>query len=434
MENESFSRDELGGIVRAPETIGSPIKDAIYTPGPQERVDTCAIRSQQHILAMYGIDIPEADLVQDAIKHEEYSMSDTNGTSIDDVGNLLERHGVDVNRYDNATIAHLISELGQGHKIIVGIDAYEVIADSLPERMVEMQKDAVMERANHAVLVVDVDPRTLDVAIIDPADGRLHSVPVGRFIDAWQDSECFMMATKESPEEFIAENGSELGGTTMMHDFDKHNFPMSHVAGVDPQNTGVNQPRLGSLGQVVGAAPGLGGLGHVAGVNPQNLDVNQPRLGSLGQVAGVTPGLGGLGHVAGVDSQDMDVNQPRLGSLGQVVGASPRLGSLGQVAGFGFTTDEMNHLLNGLETAGSQGAVAIDLTGNGAIDALAFDTDGNGMLDTLALDTNSDGVMDTFATSVDLNGDGIPDVVGVDLNGDGIIDCAVDPDDFSTDY
>lgn len=366
MENESFSRDELGGIVRAPETIGSPIKDAIYTPGPQERVDTCAIRSQQHILAMYGIDIPEADLVQDAIKHEEYSMSDTNGTSIDDVGNLLERHGVDVNRYDNATIAHLISELGQGHKIIVGIDAYEVIADSLPERMVEMQKDAVMERANHAVLVVDVDPRTLDVAIIDPADGRLHSVPVGRFIDAWQDSECFMMATKESPEEFIAENGSELGGTTMMHDFDKHNFPMSHVAGVDPQNTGVNQPRLGSLGQVVGA--------------------------------------------------------------------SPRLGSLGQVAGFGFTTDEMNHLLNGLETAGSQGAVAIDLTGNGAIDALAFDTDGNGMLDTLALDANSDGVMDTFATSVDLNGDGIPDVVGVDLNGDGIIDCAVDPDDFSTDY
>ena len=458
MEDRSFSRDERGEIVRAPETIGSPVEDAMHTLGPQERVDTCAIRSQQHILSMYGIDIPEAELVQDAIKHDEYSMSDTNGTSIDDVGNLLERQGIDVNRYDNATVAHLISELGPGHKIIVGIDAYEAIADSLPERLVEMQKDAVMERANHAVLVVDVDPRTLDVAIIDPADGCLHSVPVGRFIDAWQDSDCFMMATKESPEEFIAKSGSELGGTTMMHDFDKHDFPMGHVAGVDPQDMDVNQPRLGSLGQVVGAAPGLGGLGHVAGVASQDMDVNQPRLGSLGQVVGAAPGLGGLGHVAGVASQDMDVNQPRLGSLGQVAGIAPRLGSLGQVAG--FATDETNSLLSGVGILGSQEVVALDLTGNGDVDALVFDTDGNGTLDALALDTtgdgsvdmlafdtdnngmpdafaldtNGDGALDTFATSVDLNGDGIPDLIGVDLNSDGIIDCTVDPDDFSTEY
>lgn len=455
MDNGSFSRDELGGIVRAPETIGSPVEDAMYAPGPQERVDTCAIRSQQHILSMYGIEIPETDLVQDAIKHNEYSMSDTNGTSIDDVGNLLERHGVNVNRYDNATVAHLISELGQGHKVIVGIDAYEAIADSLPARMVEMQKDAVMEKANHAVLVVDVDPRTLDVAIVDPADGRLHCVPVGRFVDAWQDSDCFMMATKESPEEFLAENRSELGGTIMMHDYDKHDFSTGHIAGIDPQDMDVNQPRLDSLGQVVGAAPGLGGLGHVAGVASQDMDINQPRLGSLGQVVGAAPGLGGLGHVAGVAPQNMDANQPRLGSLGQVVGAAPclgglghvagvvpqgmdvnqpRLGSLGQVAVSGLTTDETNSALSGVETAGSMGLVAVDLTGNGGIDALAFDTDNNGMPDAFALDTNGDGVMDTFATTTDLNGDGIPDLIGVDLNGDGIIDCTVDPDDFSTEY
>lgn len=107
------------------------------------------------------------------------------------------------------------------------------------------------------------------------------------------------------------------------------------------------------------------------------MDVNQPRLGSLGQVVGVAPSLGGLGHVAGVVPQDMGVNQPRLGSLGQVAGIAPRLGSLGQVAG--FATDETNSLLSGVGIPGSQEVVALDLTGNGDVDALVFDTDGNGI-------------------------------------------------------
>ena len=398
MKNEQFLQDKIGNIVRAPETIGSPIEDAMHAPGPQERIDSCAIRSQQHILAMYGIDVTEDILVQDAIKHNEYSLLDKKGTSIDNVGNLLERNGIDVNRYDNATVAHLISELGQGHKIIVGIDAYEAIADSLPDRIVEMQKDAVAERANHAVLVIDVDPRTLDIAIVDPADGQMHVVPVGRFVDAWQDSDCFMIATKESPEEFLNENEIELdrGGLNTMHDFEKNDLSMGHVAGVEPQNMEVNQPRLGSLGQVAGVSPNLGGLGHVAGVEPQSMEANQPRLGSLGQVAGVSPNLGGLGHVAGVELEGLEVNQTRIGSLGQESG--------------------------------------MDMNCDGILDTFALDTDGDGIPDAFAFDMNHDGAIDAFATPIDLNADGTPDLIGVDLDGDGIIDCTIDSDDFSSEY
>ena len=318
-------------------------------------------------------------------------MSDSGGTQIDDVGNLLERNGVDVNRFEKATVAHLISELGQGHKIIVAIDANEVIADSLPARMVELQKDAVLERPNHAVVVVDVDPRTLDVAIVDPSDGRLHRVPVGRFIDAWQDSDCFMMATKKSPDEFFAENGSELarGEASITHGFDKHIFPIGHVAGADPQEAAIEQPRLGSLG-------------HVAGVNSQEAAIEQPRLGSLGHVAGVNsqeaaieqPRLGSLGQVAGVDPQDLCCNQPCLGSLGHVAGGDPSC----------------------------------------CIDTFTTDMTENGVPDALVMDTNGDGMIDTLATFVDMNGDGLPDSIDVDLNGDGAIDVTLDPDDFSIGY
>ena len=262
MKNNQFAQEEDSNIMRAPELIGTPIEDAIMAPGPKERIDSCAIRSQQHVLSMYGIDISEDNLVQDAINHEEYSLEDSKGTSIKDVGNLLERNGVDINRYDNATVAHLISELGQGHKIIVGIDANEIIADSMSERIIEMQKDIICEQPNHAVVVVDVDPRTMDISIVDPADGQMHCIPAGRFVDAWKDSNCFMVSTKESPEEFISENESELsrGGIDTMKDLKKYDFATENISDFETSDIVTNQPRLGSLGQVAGVSPNLGGL------------------------------------------------------------------------------------------------------------------------------------------------------------------------------
>ena len=50
MDYNDYFKNSLKGIVDAPDTIGTPIEDALYAPGPQERIDSCAIRSQQHIL------------------------------------------------------------------------------------------------------------------------------------------------------------------------------------------------------------------------------------------------------------------------------------------------------------------------------------------------------------------------------------------------
>ena len=206
---ENFDKNMINGsIEQAPSEIGTPSEDMIFAPGPQERWDTCAIRTQQHILSMFGIDIPEHDLMMDAIKHGEYEETSGGGTSIEDAGNLLERNGINVNRYKNATIAHLISELGQGHKILVGVDAFEATADSLRERIVQIQQDRIAEIPNHALLVTAVDPVTMDVNVVDPQDGALHQIPYNRFMDAWKDSHCFMVSTEQSPSEYIASHSS----------------------------------------------------------------------------------------------------------------------------------------------------------------------------------------------------------------------------------
>ena len=110
----NVSSDVYSDIISAPDEIGTPVEDAMSAPGPQERADSCAIRAQQHVLSMYGINVSETDLVNDAIEHGEYGGSH-DGTALDDVGNLLERNGLEIHKYEGATLAHLIAELAQGH-------------------------------------------------------------------------------------------------------------------------------------------------------------------------------------------------------------------------------------------------------------------------------------------------------------------------------
>ena len=151
MESFDMQKEVYSDIVPAPRETGTTLEDAMTAPGPQERRDSCALRAQQHVLKMFGIDISEANLRKDAIAHGEYATKDHSGTLIPDVGNLLERKGIDVHRYQGATLAHLISELAQGHKIIVGIDANEVLASGI-QKPIEWLKDRIVKNPNHAVV------------------------------------------------------------------------------------------------------------------------------------------------------------------------------------------------------------------------------------------------------------------------------------------
>lgn len=160
----------------------------------QHQSDTCAIKSQQIILHSFGVDIPEEILTIEATSKGYYIPG--RGSNSQDVGSLLEDHGVSTHSKSNATIYDLMFELAQGHKIIVGVDADELWRPSF-------YNDLFGEQANHALIVTGIDtsnPFDTRVILTDPGTGDVaRSYPVAQFMDAWHDSACFMVATDEAP-------------------------------------------------------------------------------------------------------------------------------------------------------------------------------------------------------------------------------------------
>lgn len=159
--------------------------------------DTCAIKSQQLIMQDFGIHFTEDQLRNEALMYGWYN----GGTAPEDVGKLLELHGIPVSQYENANIFNLVNELAQGHKVIVGVDSGELWEDNIFDKIFEDNA------ADHALIVSGVDtsdPNNVKVILTDPGTGNLlKEYSMEDFVDAWEDSNCFMMATNDPvPEVF----------------------------------------------------------------------------------------------------------------------------------------------------------------------------------------------------------------------------------------
>lgn len=187
----------------------------IGTPGDefqQSYSDTCAIKSQQIILNEFGIPVTEDQCVQYSYEHGWYNG---HGTSFDNIGNLLDDGGVSNHQKYNANVFDLMSELSQGHKIIVGVDADELWGDSFKGWLHDFYYG---ETPNHALIVSGIDtsdPNNTMVYVTDPGNGDHNKAyPLSQFMDAWKDSTCFMVATDEpvpSTSDYMANFDYEIG-------------------------------------------------------------------------------------------------------------------------------------------------------------------------------------------------------------------------------
>ena len=195
-------RQKYGSIETAPLVIGVPGIDGKSSLVHQGYQDTCAIRCQELILRDFGIPVSENELCEEALVNGWYRPGE--GTDPDQVGNLLELHGVDVNRYKGANIFTLTSELAKGHKVIIGVDSGELWNKSFWEGL----EDKVgIQGADHALIVSGIDTsdsENVKVVLTDPGSGDIaKEYPMEQFVDAWKDSGCFMVATKSpAPLEF----------------------------------------------------------------------------------------------------------------------------------------------------------------------------------------------------------------------------------------
>lgn len=163
----------------------------------QEFPDTCAIKSQQIILESHDINVSEQDLVEESIDKGWY-VPGQGGTMPEDVGNLLEEHGMTVNHFDNATIDDIASELAKGHQVIVGVDSGELWQPGHFESLEDFFK---LGGADHALIVsgIQVNPLTSERedCLTDPGTGEVtHTYTMDQFEDAWDDSDNFMISAE----------------------------------------------------------------------------------------------------------------------------------------------------------------------------------------------------------------------------------------------
>lgn len=199
--NEFMTDLGLGDAFSQPITIETNTIDEVMDPNgmvpdiQQQYPDSCAIKSQQIILNEFGIDVNEDQLVQFSYEQGWYH-ADGSGTAAEDVGNLLEAAKIPVTRQDDANVFNLVSELSQGHKVIVGVDSEELWGNKFTAWM----KDFFMgDTPDHALVVAGIDtsdPDNVMVIVDDPGSGEYHKAyPLEQFMDAWSDAQCYMVST-----------------------------------------------------------------------------------------------------------------------------------------------------------------------------------------------------------------------------------------------
>lgn len=240
----------------------NPIFDPMLWQGPE---GVCAIRSQQIILRDYGIDVSLEELKQFAIQNGWYE--DGGGTPMGYVGAIINACGVGVRQDVNCTVYDLVNELAQGHRVIVGVDANELWADRDGKHFVQAKeffKDLFKEEANHALIVAGVkvnpnDPEDVKVVLTDPGTGDLRiEYTLDQFMDAWEDSNCFMTTTTTpAPYQYDELRGCMVPSNFAVEQFvDANSLPLQADVRVPDDylasNAYYSEGHLNSVGQNVG--------------------------------------------------------------------------------------------------------------------------------------------------------------------------------------
>jgi hypothetical protein len=213
MHQEHPAQSDHGFGANIPGILGNPV-DQLPVWHQQTHDDTCAIVSQEFIIhSLTGHDIPENVLVREAIDHGWYTPG--GGTSADNVGKLLELHGIHVDRENKATMTNLIDKLNNGQEVIVGVNAEDIWYHGTSQDPLLHYPGIPGQQANHAVEVIGIDnrdPQHPMVILNDPGapNGQGEEVPLDVFEAAWSASDHYMVSTTDSVSH--STSGPTLGG------------------------------------------------------------------------------------------------------------------------------------------------------------------------------------------------------------------------------
>lgn len=173
--------------------FGLPSVDGYSELIQQQYCDTCAIKSQEIVMHGLGFDVDETQLVNEAFANGWYTPGA--GTPMEDVGKLLELHGIDVSQTRNNSLYNLVGELAKGNPVIVGVDSGELWESGINE----VFEDVIIgPQADHALIVGGIEFNdnfsSGTISVIDPGTGDYcKGYDLNQFTDAWADSGNFML-------------------------------------------------------------------------------------------------------------------------------------------------------------------------------------------------------------------------------------------------
>ena len=181
---------------QATDVVGTP-EQSMDVWHMQETDTSCAVASQEFILESFtGEDFSEAELRDEAEAAGWWTPE--GGTPMDDVGKLLEEHGIETEQEYGATTDELRDHLESGDKVIVGVDSDEIwTPGTSADDDTELGDSPGMpgQDVDHAVEVTGIvqTPEGEMVVLNDPGhpDGQGSMMPIEEFESAWADSDNF---------------------------------------------------------------------------------------------------------------------------------------------------------------------------------------------------------------------------------------------------
>lgn len=183
--------------------IGCPDTQAEYWE-VQHFSDNCATTAEGSIIKQFGYDYDQDQFAYISAANGWYTPG--GGTSPEDVGNMMDLFDIPNHTVQNAGVDDLISELSQGHGVIVGVRSDQLWDQGLLSELKNFivrkagLDTAEWNPADHAIVVTGMDfsdPSSPMVFVNDSGDpsGQARAYPLDRFVDAWQNSDFYYTAT-----------------------------------------------------------------------------------------------------------------------------------------------------------------------------------------------------------------------------------------------
>lgn len=153
-----------------------------------EEDNLCAIRCEGYALRKLGINVSDKTLQQEA---EQEGWLSSEGTSLQCIGLLSEKHGMAVSRQYGCTINDIDRALNKGEVVIAVIDKTEL---TLLPHAAEMMDNQYGKIPNHAVILQSIDYEQNCITLLNPGDKEeIEDYALDIFFEAWNDSANYLI-------------------------------------------------------------------------------------------------------------------------------------------------------------------------------------------------------------------------------------------------